>query len=144
MIHKIIQKLKVYDRKNLFNLVDYIKQLNIQKSIWINYINLEDNKYNKNVIYRDDKFEIIFISWGKNAETKIHCHPKNGCIMKILEGKLIEETYNSTFDNKKLGVNYYNFNDTSYIHNSLYKHKIINGKDPSFSLHIYSPPNYYD
>ena len=143
MINKIVRKLHVYNRKNLYNFLDYIKQVKIQKSSWINFIKVEDNKYNKNTIYKDSKYEIILISWGKNSETKIHCHPKNGCIMKILEGNLIEETYNYTFDTK-IGTNYYKLNDASYIHNCLYKHKIINGNKPSFSLHIYSPPNYYN
>lgn len=146
MTSKLISILHNYNKKkglNLLNLVNDFKSFNFDKSEWCKYINLKKNDYNKNIIYRNNKYEIILISWDQNATTKIHNHPKNGCIMKILEGSLIEETYDTkTLD--KIDTNIYEKDNTSYIHDNLYYHKITNNASQSFSLHIYSPPNFYD
>ena len=142
MFGRLINILNSYNKKNINYLVDDIKLLKINESEWYKYINLKKYEYNKSVIYRNDRYEIMLISWGQYSSTKIHNHPSNGCIMKILKGSLIEETYDSITLNK-IGTNNYKKNNTSYIHDDLYKHKIINNSSQSFSLHIYSPPNFY-
>ena len=99
--------------------------------------------YTKEKLFENEFFEIIFITWGAHCESPIHCHPKNGCILTILDGNLIEEKYSPT------GILYeYNFlklGDIAYMHNSIGKHRIINKNDYNvYSLHIYSPPRFYD
>lgn len=102
-----------------------------------------DGTYTKDVLFRNKNFEIVFISWGANSESPIHCHPKNGCILTILDGELIEERYN------KNGVlckyNFLKMGDVGYMENFIGTHKIINKNDFNvYSLHVYSPPGYYD
>lgn len=102
---------------------------------WKKYIIKTDN-YVRNLIYRNDSYEIFLIIWSKNAETKIHNHPLNGCLLKILEGTLIE-SYPNTFNTKILKVD-----DISYIDHNMYHS--IKSLDNSYSLHIYSPPLFYN
>lgn len=105
--------------------------------------NKNPNKtYNKKILYKNNNFEIILINWGNYSESPIHCHPKNGCLLTILDGELIEERYNK---DKLIKTNILKKNDFEYIHCKIGKHKIINPNNKNvYSLHIYSPPGYYD
>lgn len=143
MITNLIKTLQFHNKSNIVGLVSNVQKLDLKKYHWEQYKKIVPNTYNKTVIFRDNKFEIILISWDKNSKTKIHNHPSNGCIMKILEGELLEEIYD-TKTKEKIGVNKYVEGNTSYIHDDLYYHKIINGNENTYSLHIYSPPNFYD
>lgn len=142
MKKKVVNLLKNYKQNNLANLLEPIKNLGFNNEEFNNNITFKKNDYCKSILYRDDKYEIILICWDANCETKIHNHPKNGCIMKILEGNLLEECFDKTYNN--IRTNNYEKNDVSYIHDDLYLHKIINSNQKSISLHIYSPPNFYD
>lgn len=91
--------------------------------------------YTKNLIYRNNIYEIFLISWDEGAMTSLHNHPENGCILKILDGLLIE-TRQTPLDEKILNVG-----DISHInHNTYHKIKSI---EKTYSLHIYSPPMFY-
>lgn len=102
---------------------------------WKKYIK-ETDFYEKNLIYRNDIYEIFLISWNKDSKTKFHNHPKNGCLLKILEGTLIE-SYSISSNITEL-----NPNDISHINHNMY-HSITSINN-SYSLHIYSPPLYYN
>ena len=54
-----------------------------------------------NLIFRNEKYEIYLICWNKKQISKIHDHPENGCILKVLKGELIEYRY----DTKKIELN---------------------------------------
>ena len=113
----------------------------IIKSIinWRDYIIFNNYKYSKNIIYSNTIFEIIMISWLPGQYTKLHGHPKNGCLMKVLYGTLNEILFstNKTYTETKI-----NTNEITFIKNN--KHIISNISNKcSISIHIYSPPNYY-
>lgn len=142
MLAEIINILKNYNKTNIFDLVKPINDLYFNIKDLNDYIIFKKDKYNKTILYRDNNYEVVLICWDTYCETKIHNHPENGCIMKILAGKLLEECFNKKL--KNINTNTYKINDTSYIHDSLYLHKIKNNEQQSISLHIYSPPNFYD
>ena len=99
--------------------------------------------YSKKRLFFNKKYEIIFITWEGNCESPIHSHPNNGCLLIVLDGDLIEERY----DHAQVIYKYSELKrgDFGYMHCDLGKHKIINPNDyNSYSLHIYSPPGFYD
>lgn len=99
--------------------------------------------YNKDLLYRNNDFEIVFITWGINAESCIHSHPENGCILTILDGDLIEERYNN--NGELFEYNFLKMGNIGYMENKIGKHRIINKNDFNvYSLHIYSPSNFYN
>jgi len=124
-------------KKNMNGFKNMLK-LNID---WTKYAKIDENNYNKNCIYKDEDFEITVITWYKNQSTNMHKHPSNGCLMKVLLGSLTEQKFLS--DNS-ISINTLNTNDISYIHDKYAKHKIYNNNNLSVSLHIYSPPNFYN
>ena len=110
---------------------------------WRKYANFYNETYMRNLIYRDKKLEILLICWLPGQQTKIHNHPKNGCLMKILDGNIKEITYDQ-YNSKILTSNTLPLDYVGYIDNSKCVHKMINHTDNKcVSLHIYSPPNFY-
>jgi hypothetical protein len=103
---------------------------------WNNYITNTES-YSKSIIYKNKQYELLLISWKKDTETKYHNHPKNGCYLKVIEGELLEiNKINNEISYNLLTPS----NDGFKKHNEY--HKIIALKD-SYSLHLYSPPNFY-
>ena len=91
--------------------------------------------------FSNDNFEFIIIIWNPNSKTKIHDHPEKGCLIKILDGVLEEERYDTQL--KYLAYFKLNKNSTSYNESNEILHKISNNTNShSISLHIYSPSNY--
>ena len=105
---------------------------NYNEDDWKNYVIFDNNNYKRNLIYKNDLFEIILICWKKNQESPIHDHPENGCIFKVLQGSIIELKKNS-----KRTLNTY---DIGYsIGKNVHQIKAL---EDAVSLHVYSPPNY--
>ena len=130
------------DNKCLYDFKDeYIKLM--QTNI-INFKKQHVNgTYKKDILYRTDNYEIVLISWGSNSTTPIHCHPENGCLLHVLQGELFEYRYNHK--NKLFKVTYLTKGDTGYMHRDIGKHKVVNNTNKTcYSLHIYSPPHFYD
>lgn len=103
------------------------------------YSKFSSKTYCKNKLYYNNHFEIVLICWNPHQETPKHGHPENGCIMKVLQGELIETRTIGHFEKKtKLRAG-----DVAFI-SKKDTHIIENGNTQSISLHIYSPSGYYD
>lgn len=100
------------------------------------------NSYIRNVIFRNDDYEIIIIKWNPKSKTTIHDHASRGCCMLLLDGSLKECRYTYLQDSVKLdSTNYYSKTKATYIDNTMYVHCIENDTEQiSYSIHIYSPP----
>lgn len=87
-------------------------------------------------IYRDEYFELLAINWRKGYESGFHTHSKNGCMLKVLHGSLIEQ---------KPCKKYEMIEETELFKDDITyclgedEHQIIATSD-SISLHLYSPP----
>lgn len=113
-----------------------------QSNDFYKYVDLQENIYTRKLLLKNDLLEVYLLSWYPNSESHIHDHACNGCYMKVLDGKLMEYKYDSNTLKLKEKIKYKK-NDVSFIDNSLFYHKIINNNNnPSFSLHIYSPPKH--
>lgn len=123
---------------------------------WEQYVEFSDIYYNKIRLgeFSTDLFDIYIICWNNNQKTRIHDHPENGCLLKLLCGNLNEDIYinGDTNDGQHNEVsnnevtyektNNIKVNDISYMEKSSKLHVINNTDTQSVSIHIYSPPNY--
>ena len=139
-IEKLVELLETH--LQIKSLKDFqVELLNEEIDISQKNIEFSEDHYCRNLIFRNKVFEIYIIGWKPNQETKYHRHPENGCLMTVLKGLLIEyiKTDNNIITyNRKIG-------DCSYIHDEIGIHKIKNNKDTeSITLHIYSPPKFYN
>ena len=100
--------------------------------------------YTKTQLFVNDILEIVLIVWTPNRSSKTHDHPTGGCILRIMEGYLMENVY--VKQNNQ--INYVNTkqlnkNQIGYQIGDQYLHNIDNPSDDySISLHVYSPPNF--
>ena len=110
---------------------------------WNKYVKI-DNKTNyiKNLFYENENFEMFIVTWMPNQNSTIHDHSKNGCVMKVLDGHLMEKQFDPNtieFIGYKIMIP----DDIGFINNETCYPQIINIDDNiTTSLHIYSPPRY--
>lgn len=114
------------------------------------YIHFQKNGYTRNSIIRTNEFELILICWMNDQQSAIHDHGDSECIMVCLNGKLSENRYIFSNNQKTEAINVdalvkifsktlAQF-DLSHINNKLGIHEIINiNYDYSVSLHLYIP-----
>ena len=134
-INEMLKTKKLEDLKYLLN--DY------NGDDWNNYVKYNNQKYNREIAFKNELCEMVVISWNKKQMSPIHDHPLNGCLLKILKGKLIEENYinKSNIIKKKNKIELKEGSISYKIGNNIL-HKIINNNIKTVSLHIYSPPNH--
>lgn len=117
----------------------YLEEYNTDE--WMDKVYFDpNNKYTRNLLYRDGDFEIFVICWNPNQESKIHNHSNRGCLMKTLQGELLNEVYTKNL--KLLNIGHIYKGNVQYIHDDIGYHKIANGNQETVSLHIYSPPKF--
>jgi predicted metal-dependent enzyme (double-stranded beta helix superfamily) len=103
---------------------------------------VETGKYSREIIHQDKAFEIVRISWGSQSATDFHRHPMNGCIINVLQGKLVEQRF--SLNAKSIQSTLLEANHISYMHNKYGMHRVTNPTENiSQTLHIYSPINFY-
>ena len=138
---KLINNLRKINlnKDKLIKGIPYINEY--QSNEYLQYLSFDKTKYKKNLVYRDNDFEIFVVGWCPKQYTPVHDHSANGCLFKILEGSIIEQLYDK--DLKFIGHKLLHKDMSSYIHNKRCYHSMNNiSLNNSVSLHIYSPPNY--
>lgn len=123
-----------YDSKELLKYYPSDEEFNNHKNTY---------GYYKKLIHNNDKFELYLIFWSPYASSPIHDHPEQGCFLKLLSGKLIEEVFTNKnniikFDHRNIIL----INDVNNRYGNEILHKIINLDELSISLHLYYPPKF--
>ena len=138
-MNNLINNLRKYDLNNYNKLFKFRYLLQAYRGEeWKDYLNFNKIGYGKQLVHRDNQFEIFVLSWKPGQKSGIHNHSEFGCLMKVLDGELQENIYSNQLD--LLDMRNYNKNDVTYIDNSIGYHSIINPYyENSVSLHIYSP-----
>jgi cysteine dioxygenase len=115
----------------ILTLLDYYKDsyLNIQRS------------YYRHVIYECEKYKVVLIYWCPYSFSRIHFHPSNGCIMKVIEGYIDIDIFDDSDYSilQNIGTKLKIEGDIEYIKGRHGIHRISNDKNPNFAitLHIY-------
>ena len=134
---QILNKNSYMIQNHMYQLRNYLKNdiTNYKK-----YVKFDPTRYCKNLVYKNKLFEIYIICWGPRQMSHIHKHPKNGCLMKVLEGNLLEERYGPNTTK----IRHFKKNDILFIKDKD-EHLIenISDTDNLITLHIYSPPKFY-
>ena len=104
------------------------------------HFSINNNHYYKFKIYSNEDYEMNIINWNTYSFSNIHNHCDNGCVMKMLDGVLLEQRYDK---DQVLKSNTLLKSPNSYYINNTDLHSIYNlNGGPSYSLHIYSPPDF--
>jgi cysteine dioxygenase len=109
---------------------------------WQKYVTCKDDSYSKNLIYKNDDFDVYLVCWKTNDKTPIHDHSQYGCVYKILQGQINELKYDPK-SLKNISKNTLKPDTVNYIHNDESYHVMDNVFNKlAISIHIYSPPKY--
>ena len=127
---------KLANTLNNEEIINYIKDYNYEPI----YVENNTNTYLKTLLHRCDKYEVYQIDWPKQSFAPLHRHPKNGCVLKVIQGRLHEIVYQGITLIKN---NVHIKGKVSYIDDSIGLHK-VHALEDTISLHIYAPPNFYD
>ena len=93
--------------------------------------------YDKRLIHSSSSQDycMYMIKWKVLSISDVHTHPKNGCHMKVLYGKLGEEKHDETDKYFSILTKYQQtFTDSNTAHQIINLHM-----SQSYSLHVYSP-----
>jgi cysteine dioxygenase len=57
---------------------------------WRGLARWSDARYTRNLVARDERFELLLLCWGAGQESPIHNHEDQNCWMGVLEGAIEE------------------------------------------------------
>ncbi len=115
------------------------------------YFNWSEKFYTRNLVYKDERFELMAICWNKGQKSAIHNHADQMCWMTVPVGKLRGQNFRALeIDEAK---NYCKLEETDQFNLAECLaakveleqpiHQILNlpeFNEPAVSIHIYSKP----
>ncbi|KAK9474750.1 RmlC-like cupin domain-containing protein [Dipodascopsis tothii] len=95
----------------------------------------------------NDKANLLILVWNPRKGSLVHDHADAHCVMKILQGTLVEQVYHWPEGDRPQPlqterVSELRENDVAYINDRLGLHRMYNPDPsvPAVSLHLYTPP----
>lgn len=122
---------------------------------WRKFAFFDKCKYTRNLVIEDGSCEcgdckpsqwnLLLLCWNPGQQSPIHDHAGSHCIMKILQGDLLETRYEWPDRSQKMNIiseSKLAMNQAAYMSDELGLHRISNPSSdiPAVSLHLYSPP----
>ncbi|KAJ1676042.1 hypothetical protein EV182_000035 [Spiromyces aspiralis] len=129
---------------------------------WRQFALYDGGRYTRNLIDSGNgKFNLLLLVWGEGQASPIHDHANSHCMMKLLDGELVETRYhmpgspaapspnpgNSSSSSSSgplevIGEKSLSTNQVAYIHDKIGLHCMSNpdASCKAVSLHLYSPP----
>lgn len=115
------------------------------------YFFWSDKFYTRNLIYKDERFELMAVCWNKGQISRVHNHADQRCWMTVVEGKLRGQNFAVTEIDEEKGFCKLKETDTFDLADCLAAkveleepiHQILNLPDfdeRAVSVHIYSKP----
>lgn len=145
MPNKIKELIETLNKETeLKNFEKHLKESQISSDDLQNYLYFSQKKYTRNLIFQNDKFELMTLCWEAKQETPIHDHNGSRGIVLVTQGTLHEVIYKQTPNPPCLiKVSEVNAGEKAItsIDDSIGYHKIINNSgERAVSLHLYAKP----
>ncbi|MBK7645538.1 MAG: cysteine dioxygenase family protein [Planctomycetes bacterium] len=113
---------------------------------WRTFARFDPALYTRNLVARNEHFEMLVLCWSAGQESPIHDHAGQHCFMAVLEGRIEELQYEvpAGSDGGALrctGARVYERGQVAYIHDRIALHRVRpHGGHPAVSLHLYARP----
>ncbi|MEM6567093.1 MAG: cysteine dioxygenase family protein [Planctomycetota bacterium] len=109
---------------------------------WRSYEVYASETYSRNLLWRDDDFEMLLLCWGEGHESPIHDHAGQQCWMAVLDGELEEVHFQVEDGELTQGrVKSFSAGGVAFIHDDIALHLIRpRAGTRGVSLHLYSDP----
>jgi len=113
-------------------------------SDWKSFCVEDSRRYKKikvPIMETGQDFEIFIITWKPGQQSPIHDHATFGCILKVLQGELVESLFTEALTLKKQTRLF--TGSIGFMKNEIGVHRVQNNSDiTAVSLHVYAPSNH--
>jgi predicted metal-dependent enzyme (double-stranded beta helix superfamily) len=92
----------------------------------------------RQVMFQNDQFEFVLMTWGAGSSSPIHGHGGSQCYMYVLSGELIETRYRP-YNSMPVHEAKLTNGSVTHIHDEASFHK-LSSVTGAVSLHLYSHP----
>jgi len=122
---------------------DLLRQYADEYEDWRDFAHFAEDAYTRNLVVRNELFDLIVLCWGAGQETPIHAHAGQRCWMVVMEGVVEEARFQANPEGAPVPgpVSSCKQGDLAYITDDIGLHVIRSANDqPAVSMHLYSLP----
>ena len=123
----------------------YLRETLIEPASLQRYIFFRTDRYTRNLVYKDDAFELLVICWNINQHAPVHGHEGERCWSRVEQGQLRFCSYRELSENplivQQISEPY--CGARGHLDGPADIHKVENllsAGEPAVSLHLYSRP----
>ncbi len=113
---------------------------------WTRFVRFDPELYTRNLVARNEQFEMLVLCWSAGQESPIHDHAGQHCFMAVLQGRIEELQYSVPAEPgagplRACGRRVFERGEVAYIHDRIALHRVRPyGGQPAVSLHLYARP----
>lgn len=133
------------------NVYKYLAENPVDVDSISGFLHWSEKFYTRNLIYKDDRFELMALCWDKGQASRIHNHAEQQCWMSVPIGKLRGQNFRAVEIDEARGICKLEETDAFDLSDCLTAkveleepiHQILNlpeFNERAVSLHIYSKP----
>jgi len=118
-----------------------------ERADWRAFARFDRGGYARNLVFKDDLYELLVVCWNPGQESPIHDHAGARCWMTVLEGRIEEVRHERRPAGPSIGplversARTFGRGETAFIRDEIGLHRVRPvGAGPAVSLHLYSPP----
>lgn len=140
----LIQSLKYFAEKDfpVEDVSKYLNNYNLDKKYIEKYCHFSEARYSRNLVYKDESFEILFLCWAPGHIAPIHGHEGEKCWARVDLGQLKFCNYN-LISKAPLELKFLDeiIGETGFLDGPADIHSVENVSDSkAVSLHVYAKP----
>ena len=140
----LINNLQKFARLNFptDKVTSYLRHYNLLEEDKIKYCHFSEKTYTRNLVFRNEYFEILFLCWNPKQVAPVHGHEGEKCWAKVESGKLKFCNYNLLSKKPlKLKSEKSIIGEIGYLDGPAEIHSVENVfNESAISLHIYAKP----
>ncbi len=124
----------------------FLKAHELEEDALLPFIYFREETYGRNLVYKNEHFELLVLTWLPQQRTPIHDHAGQRCWMWLQAGTLTFKNFDPIEnDNSPLKVcgscETHTAGESAYIDDGIGIHAISNSiMKPAISLHLYAAP----
>lgn len=123
----------------------YLQETLIEPASLQRYIFFRDDRYTRNLVFKNDAFELLVICWNIGQQAPVHGHEGERCWSRVEQGSLLLCNYREVSENplvlRQIQAPY--LGGRGHLDGPADIHSVANPRSamqPAVSLHLYSHP----
>ncbi len=123
----------------------YLACHSMNQDDFLPFIYFREDTYGRNLVFKNEAFELLVLTWLPKQRTPIHDHAGQRCWMSLLQGELCFRNYRPEEDGNQMiplgPCEFHKTGEAVYIDDGIGTHSIANATHkPAISVHLYAGP----